>query len=97
MTAGIAGLWGVLCSLAPVAEVLRTPLNTALQQDGRQSSGSVHYRTRSALAVLQIALSVVLLVSAALMTPSFVEVQRVDPGFRSDRMLSFRIALPWAR
>ena len=97
VTAGIAGLWGVLFSLAPVAEVLRMPLNTALQQDGRQSTGSVQYRTRSALVVLQIALSVVLLVSAALMTRSFMEVQRVDPGFRSDRMLSFRIALPGAR
>jgi putative ABC transport system permease protein len=97
VTAGIAGFWGVLFSLAPVVDVLRMPLNTALQQDGRQSSGSVHYRLRSALVVVQIALSVVLLVSAALMTRSFVEVQRVDPGFRSDRMLSFRIALPGAR
>jgi hypothetical protein len=46
------------------------------------------------LVVLQIALSVVLVVGAALMTRSFIELQRVDPGFRSDRMLTFRIALP---
>ncbi|MGH9143421.1 MAG: FtsX-like permease family protein, partial [Vicinamibacterales bacterium] len=56
----------------------------------------IHYRTRSALVVLQIALSVVLLVSAALMMRSFVALQRVDPGFRSDRLLSFRIAVPIA-
>ena len=93
-TAAIAGLWGVLFSLAPVAGVFRISLTEALQQDGRRSGGGIHYRTRSALVVLQIALSVVLLVSAALMTRSFLELQRVDPGFRSNRMLSFRIALP---
>jgi hypothetical protein len=42
-------------------------------------------------------LSVVLLVSAALMVRTFLQIQRVNPGFRSDRMLSFRIALPGAR
>ncbi len=92
-TAAIAGLWGVLFSLAPVAEVLRTSLTEALQQDGRRTGGSLRYRTRSALVVLQIALSVVLLVGAALMTRSFIELQRVDPGFRSDGMLTFRISL----
>ena len=93
-TAAIACLWGVLFSLAPVAEVFRASITEALQQDGRRSSGGVHYRTRSALVVLQIALSVVLVVGAALMTRSFVELQRVDPGFRSDNMLTFRISLP---
>ena len=95
-TAGTAVVWGVLFSLAPLAEVFRTRLAGGLQQDGRRSSGGIHYRTRSALVVLQIALSVVLLVSAALMTRSVLELQRVDPGFRSDRTLSFRIALPGA-
>src|SRR6185436_17183510 len=93
-TAAAAGLWGVLFSLAPVAEVFRASITEALQQDGRRSSGGVHYRTRSALVVLQIALSVVLVVGAALMTRSFVELQRVDPGFRSGNMLTFRISLP---
>jgi len=44
--------------------------------------------------VLQIALSVVLVVGAALMTRSFIELQRVDSGFQSDHRLTFRIALP---
>src|SRR4051794_8246 len=95
-TAGTAALCGVLFSLAPLAEVFRTSLTVGLQQDGRRSGGGMHDRTRSALVVLQIALSVVLLVSAALLTRSFVELQRVDPGFRSAHVLSFRIALPGA-
>ena len=96
-TAAIACGWGLLFSLAPVGEVFRTPMTEALQQEGRRSGGGIHYRTRSALVVLQIALSVVLLVGAALMMRSFVEIQRVDPGFQSDRILSFRLALPGAR
>ena len=38
-----------------------------------------------------------LLVSAALMVRTFVQIERVDPGFRSEGMLSFRIALPGQR
>jgi putative ABC transport system permease protein len=95
-TAGTAALWGVLFSLAPLAEVFGTSLSGGLQQDGRRSGGGMHDRTRSALVILQIALSVVLLVSAALMTRSFIALQRVDPGFRPAHVLSFRLALPGA-
>jgi hypothetical protein len=90
-------LWGVFFSLAPLVDVLRTDLAAALQQEGRRASGGVHYRMRAALVVCQIALSVVLLVGAALMVRTFLEIQRVDPGFRSAGMLSFRIALPGQR
>ncbi len=96
-TGGTAVLWGLLFSLAPLVEVLRTDLVGAMQQAGRRAAGALHYRTRAGLVVLQIALSVVLLVSAALMVRTFLQIQRVDPGFQSERMLSFRIALPGAR
>ena len=96
-TALTAIFWGVLFSLAPLVEVLRTDLTAAMQQEGRRAGGGVHHRTRSALVVCQIALSVVLLVGAALMVRTFLEIQRVDPGFGSEGMLSFRIALPGQR
>ena len=92
-TVAIASIWGVLFSLAPAAEVFRASLAEALQHDGRRTTGGIHHRARSVLVVLQIALSVVLLVGAALMTRSFIALQRVDPGFSSDHRLSFRIAL----
>jgi len=70
---------------------------SALQHEGRRTAGSVHYRTRASLVVVQIALSVVLLVGAALMVRSFLALQRLDPGFRSAGTLTFRIAIPGAR
>jgi predicted permease len=90
-------LWGLLLSLAPLAETFRVQLATTLARDGRRSSAGVSSSLRSALIVGQIALSVVLLVGAALLVRTFVNVQQVDPGFRSDGILSFRIALPGQR
>jgi putative ABC transport system permease protein len=90
-------VWGVLLSLAPLAESFRVNLTTTLARDGRRSSGATSYQLRAALIVGQIALSVVLLVGAALLMRTFVNVQQVDPGFRSDGILSFRVALPGQR
>src|SRR5262249_35406656 len=96
-TGAVALAWGLLLSLAPLTEVFRADLTRALQRGGRQSTGAVHHRTRSALVVVQIALGVVLLVSAGLVVRTFLQLQKVDPGFRADDVLSFRLALPFAR
>jgi putative ABC transport system permease protein len=99
-TAAISLIWGVLFSLAPVAEVLRTSRQS--QQflaggTGRLSSSPVRYHTRGTLLVVQIALSVVLLAGAGLLVRAFVAVQRIDTGFRADRHFTFRLALPESR
>jgi putative ABC transport system permease protein len=96
-TLGTSVVWGLLFSLAPLGELLRAAGGRALQPHWRTSTTSVRYRTRATLAVVQIALSVVLLVGAGLLVRAFVEVQRVDPGFRSGRHLTFRLAVPEAR
>ncbi len=99
-TAAITLIWGVLFSLAPLAEVFRTSRrsqNLLADGTGRLSSSAVRYRTRGALLVVQIALSVVLLAGAGLLVRAFVAVQRIDTGFRADRHLTFRLALPESR
>ena len=98
-TATIAVIWGVLFSLAPVAEVFRTSRRSQLLADttGRLATSAVRYRTRGVLLVVQIAMSVVLLVGAGLLVRAFVAVQRIDTGFHADRHLTFRLALPDSR
>jgi predicted permease len=92
-TGGTAILWGLLLSLAPLAEVLRTAPILNLKRGGHPTSS----RTRAVLVAVQIALGVVLVVGAGLVARTFSRIAGVDPGFRSARTLSFRLALPDSR
>jgi putative ABC transport system permease protein len=91
---GIALLWGIVFSLAPLAEVLRADAGASLHPRWRTTATPIRYRGRAALAVVQIALSLTLLVGAGLLMRTFIEVVRVDPGFRADRELTFRMLIP---
>ncbi len=82
-TVAVALTWGLLLSLAPLAEV-------------RHASGTP-YRRRAALVVCQLALSVVLLVGAGLLVRAFLQVVRSDAGFRADDIVTFRVAQNWQR
>jgi predicted permease len=93
-TLGVSVLWGLLFSLAPLTELWKADAGRSLQPNARNMATPIRYRMRAALVVVQIALSVVLLVSAGLLVRAFMAIQRVDPGFRTDRQLTFRIALP---
>ncbi|HSC27504.1 MAG TPA: FtsX-like permease family protein, partial [Vicinamibacterales bacterium] len=93
-TLAAAVVWGLLLSLAPLMEVLNADPCRSLQRQSRTAAAPIRYRARAGLIVGQIALSVVLLVGAALLVRAFVEVTRVDPGFRTDRQLSFRTLVP---
>ncbi|HEV3483884.1 MAG TPA: FtsX-like permease family protein, partial [Vicinamibacterales bacterium] len=91
-TAAIVLGWGMLFSLAPLGEMFRTNVAASLQPRGTHGvSSPVGYRTRAALVVLQVALSVVLLVSTALLLRAFVNLQRADIGFRANGVLSFKL------
>lgn len=67
-------------------------LSQSLRQ-GTRGAGRGHreVRLRSALLMSQVALSVVLLVGAGLLTRSFIELRGVSPGFDLDRLLTLRV------
>jgi putative ABC transport system permease protein len=86
-------LTGLLFSVAPAWHAARGTLSSALREGGRSSSGRGR-RVRSALLIAEVALSIVLLVSAALLLRSFARLSSVDPGFRAENVLAFSVALP---
>ncbi len=94
-TAAIAILTGVLFGLAPAIQVATGSLHEMLKSGARGAAGSLRrHRTRSALVVAEVALSLVLLVAAGLLLRSFASLQKVDPGFRAVNVLTFGISLP---
>jgi predicted permease len=85
---------GVLFGLAPALQAIRVDVNTTLKEGaGKGIAGNVRGRLRTALVVTEVALSLVLLVGAMLLVRTFVNLQRVEPGFDAQNVLTFQIAL----
>jgi predicted permease len=81
-TLGLSLLSGLFFGAIPVVPYCRPQLAEALHVTGRWSTGSVEkLRTRGVLVVVQIALALVLLISAGLMIRTFRELSNVNPGF----------------
>ena len=75
----------------------RANLVSALKEGGAAVSGGGSSRIRAALVVAQVAVSMVLLVGAGLMLRSLLELQSVNPGFDSQRVLTMTLDLNWSR
>jgi putative ABC transport system permease protein len=75
-------LTGFLFGLAPALESVRADLNSTIKTGGRSGNASrARRRTRAALVISEIALSLMLLVGAGLLLRSFVNLQKVSGGF----------------
>jgi predicted permease len=87
---------GLVFGLFPVLHYGSPHVVTALKEGGRGSStGKQTHRMRTALAVTQIALALVLLIGSGLMIRSFRALKAVDPGFdRPEEVLTLRLAIP---
>src|SRR5437867_2485408 len=98
VTAGATVVTGLLLGLAPAMLAARRTLANSLREGGRGSSaGTRTNRLRDAFTVAQIALSLVLLVGAGLLVRSFARLIAVEPGFRTDHVLTMNLSLPGAR
>jgi putative ABC transport system permease protein len=97
-TVALSMATGVLFGLFPSLQVSRPDLVDLLRQSGATASGRRGpFDTRGLLVVGQIALSIVLLIGAALLMESFARLHSVDPGFQPANLLTMRISLPPAR
>ena len=85
---------GIVFGLAPAWHSAKIDVNTALKDAGRSASGGVRPIFRKGLAGAELALATVLLVGAALLVRSLLELQRVPLGFDPNGVLAFQISLP---
>jgi predicted permease len=84
---------GMAFGTIPALEALRTDIRENLTAGGRGTTGGSN-RLRLTLLTAQIAVTAVLLIGAGAMLKSFMRLQRVDPGFRTDHLLTVEIELP---
>ncbi|MDQ3684030.1 MAG: ABC transporter permease [Acidobacteriota bacterium] len=91
-------LTSLLFGIAPAWRATKINLDESLKEGGRRATGGGReYRLLNALVVAEIAIALVLLVGAGLMVNSLLRLQRVDPGFRTNNILTMQLALPRTR
>jgi len=89
---GVAATTAVLFGLAPALRATRADVTTALKdQTAGTGAARGHARFRQAAVVVQVALSLLLLVAAGLFARTLYNLRTFDPGFRTDKLLSFGV------
>jgi len=94
-TLAVAAFTAIIFGLAPALQVVRRDLNDPLRDSGKGiSGGAAHGRLRSAVVVLEVAVSLTLLVAAGLLMRSFVALRDVHLGLQPDHVFVVRLPLP---
>ncbi|HJQ21010.1 MAG TPA: ABC transporter permease, partial [Gemmatimonadaceae bacterium] len=96
-TTAVALLTALLFGLAPALLATRRSVAEFLRSDARAGGSRGRHRLRESLVVAEIALTLVLLVGAALMGRSVAALLRVNPGFSAERVATVRVALAGPR
>jgi predicted permease len=90
----LSGLTCVLFGALPALRVSAATLHDSLKAGARGSAGGRQQRLRGAFVVVQVALSVVLLVGAALFVRTLIQLTRVDPGFEPRNLVAVDLSPP---
>jgi len=93
-TFGVSVFTGLLFGLLP-AFTRRS--DASVKDAGQRTVGSRRLGARNALIVAQVAISFVLLVGAGLLVHSFIKLQQVDAGFRTDRVVTGLVSLDFVK
>ena len=87
---------GMLFGLVPAWQASRPALQSVLTESARGSTGGRSW-LRQGLIVAEVSLTLMLLIGAGLLLRSFYKLQTLSPGFSSEQVMSFRVALPSGR
>ena len=93
-TFGVSVFTGVLFSVLPALQITRRDNSETLKEGGRTSAAAGKHIVRAGIAVGQLALAMILLVSAGLLMKTFMRIQQADMGFNAENVLTFRTNLP---
>ena len=95
--AAVAVVAAILFGLAPALRAVRGNLADGLRDRGTVTGGARGNKLRTVLVVSEVTLSLILLVGAGLMVRSFAAIQRVDPGFDAQNVVTFNAPLPFLK
>jgi predicted permease len=95
-TTFLATMTGLFFGLVPAWSASQIDLNEVLKRSGRSVTQGKGHRTSKWLVVGQVMLSMILLAGAGLLIESIVRLGSVPLGFRSDHLVTARVALPSA-
>src|SRR6266508_1427561 len=90
---GASLLTGIVFGVLPALTSARVNLNETLKEGGRDAGAGASHRTRGALVAAEVALALVVLVSAGLLVKSFWRLQKVNPGFDAARLTTMLVWL----
>lgn len=91
---GLSILTGIFFGIAPAIVAARENVFTSLKEGGDRATAGAHRSLRNAFLVAQVALALVLVISAGLLVRTFFRLLSVDPGFRPIQVLTFDLSLP---
>ena len=96
-TAAVAAVTAIGFGLLPALRAASTDPGNSLKDRGSVSGGVRGNKLRTGLVIAEVALSMALLIGAGLMLRSFAQLQRVEPGFDSDNVVTFTAPLQFIK
>jgi putative ABC transport system permease protein len=97
-TAGLSLLTGILFGLAPALQSTHSNIVEALKEGSlSMTAGRSRHGLRSSLVIVEMALALILLVSAGLLIRSLIRLQDVNPGFDPHKVMTASLDLPDAK
>ncbi len=97
-TLGISLCTGILLGVLPALKASDLRIHEALkEQAARTASRHGWRRLQGVFAIVQVSVSLILLIAAALLIRTLIMLQRVDLGFRPENVLAMHIELPYAK
>jgi putative ABC transport system permease protein len=90
----VSAATALVFGMAPALLASRQSPAATIQQAAAGATSTGRQRLRSAMTVVEVALSVVLLIGAGLLLRSVWRLQQVDPGFNPSPLMMARIGLP---